>query len=89
MIISLLGLQKRTKKFYTKYNLLSSSKSIVDIFISRGGMKFLTSILNSAIPIKDIWRLISVVCKLFNISTVSANERYLPGYFEALISKFD
>lgn len=89
ILISILGLNPRTSKFFEKYKNFTSVKTFVTNFLNKGGMKALLAITKSEMPVEDIWKLSVNIPSIFSINTTSANDRYLPEYIDGLIEKFN
>jgi hypothetical protein len=89
ILISILGLNPRTSKFFEKYKNFTSVKTFIANFLNKGGMKALLAITKSEMPVEDIWKLSVNIPSIFSINTTSANDRYLPEYIDGLIEKFN
>lgn len=89
ILISILGLNPRTSKFFEKYKNFTSVKTFIANFLNKGGMKALLAITKSDMPVEDIWKLSVNIPSIFSINTTSANDRYLPEYIDGLIEKFN
>jgi hypothetical protein len=89
MLTSVLGFNSRTAKHYTKYSLYANIRTLINNFFKKNGVKSLTAILQSNVPIEVIWKLLVVVPRFFSVATPGAIERYFANFEDALLGKLD
>lgn len=89
MLTSVLGYNQRTAKFYAKYSQCANTRTLINNFFKKNGIKALTSILQSTVPIEVVWKLIVVTPTFFSVATPAAIERYFASFEDALLGKLD
>mmetsp|Transcript_18616 Transcript_18616/g.18593 ORF Transcript_18616/g.18593 Transcript_18616/m.18593 type:complete len:263 (-) Transcript_18616:750-1538(-) len=87
-LISILGLNPRTAKFYEKYKALTNTKQLIQNFMNKQGMVYVKNIIESNLPLEDFWNFLVVLPQLFAVGG-SAASRYIPDYLEALVNSLD
>lgn len=82
MIRSILGLNTRTAKFFTKYKIFTSRSLYCNKFMESGFEKFISLIPNY--KFQDVWPLLSGIAKIIQICSLEIRTASIPSYLEII-----
>jgi len=88
--ISVMGLVPRTGKFYERANLGVNVSQLLQGFVKKGGVKAMTGLLSSAVPLQDLWVVLAHFPRLLIAADAQNSQKKLVGEMcTALLRKLD
>jgi hypothetical protein len=88
MLNTIFGFVKRNSNFYEKYKQFASTKTFIQYFFNKDGMKHLINMIK-VVHLENFWHSIINIPSIFSISTVAVNERYILNFTESLINQLE